>query len=120
MDYFLIHLTLLVIFRLAVITANQCKPVEVSSAGKALKNHTFRSTAVASVFECQVVCEQDLKCQSYNFFIPEKICELNDRTKEARPQDYVIDETRFYMGIWLLRGNIFIHSHFVQSLVILS
>lgn len=103
MDYFLIHLTHLVIFHLAVITAKQCKPVEVSSAGKALKNHTFRSTAVASVFECQVVCEQDLQCQSYNFFIPEKICELNDRTKEGRPQDYVTDETRFYMEIWHLR-----------------
>lgn len=110
MDYFLIHLTFLVIFYLVVTTANQCKPVKVSSAGKALKNHIFRSTAVASVFECQVLCEQDLKCQSYNFFIPEKICELNDRTKETRPQDYVTDETRFYMGIWLLRGNIFIHS----------
>lgn len=43
------------------------------------------------------MCEKELKCQSYNFVIGQKVCELNNRNKEARPDDYKPDQTRFYM-----------------------
>ena len=31
--------------------------------------------------------------------------ELNNRTKEARPEDFVRDETRFYVRRWKNRGT---------------
>ena len=74
--------------------------------GKALKGHTFKNVAITQSFECQMLCENERKCQSYNFFVSEKICELNNMTKEARPMDYVADQTRFYMGMWHIKGKI--------------
>ena len=64
----------------------QCKAVESSARGNALKNHTFKSVAVGHPVECPAICQQDPICQSYNFFIPKKLCELNDRTKETNPK----------------------------------
>ena len=90
---------------LSLAAGQQCKPSEVSANGKALKGHTFKAVVVSRPFECQILCEKELKCQSYNFFISKKICELNNMTKEARPNDYVTDENRLYMGIWLIRGK---------------
>lgn len=87
------------------VTANQqCKPAEASVNGKALKGHTFKTAVIQSLVECQVLCENELKCQSYNYFTPSKICELNDRTKEARPYSFVLDENSIYMKSWPNRG----------------
>ena len=36
-----------------------------------------------------------------------KVCELNNRTKEARPEDFILDETRFYMKRANSRGTHF-------------
>ena len=82
-----------------VAAGQQCKVAESSVRGKALKNHTFKSVAVAHPVECLAVCEKDPMCKSYNFFILKKLCELNNRTKETSPQDFVSDEESFYMRI---------------------
>ncbi|XP_027043631.1 protein kinase C-binding protein NELL2-like, partial [Pocillopora damicornis] len=37
-------------------------------------------------------------CQSYNIVILNSKCELNSRTKEARPEDFVKDKDRYYMA----------------------
>ena len=66
-----------------------CKTSERSVPGKALKGHTFKEFAVRAIV--------DPRCASYNFFIPDKVCELNSQTKETRPDDFVTDELRFYM-----------------------
>lgn len=89
---------------LRVTADQQCKPAEASVNGKALKGHTFKTSVIRSLFECQVLCENELKCQSYNYFIPSKICELNDRTKEARPYSFVPDENSVYVKSWPNRG----------------
>ncbi|XP_074630942.1 uncharacterized protein LOC141889519 isoform X3 [Acropora palmata] len=83
----------------------QCQ-VERALRGKALKNHTFRSVAVGHPLECPAIFEKDLKCQSFNFYIPRKLCELNDKNKQVEPQDFVSDGERFYIGfrIWERRG----------------
>ena len=88
-----------------VTAGQQCKAVKSSARGNALKNHTFKSVAVGHPLECPAICKQDPMCQSYNFFIPKKLCELNDRTKETNPEDFVSDEKRFYMGIRRLKGE---------------
>ena len=87
-----------------VTAGQQCKAVESSVRGKELKNHIFKSVTVGHPAKCYAVCETDLMCQSYNFFILKKLCELNDRTKEASPQDFLSDEMTFYMRIWRPRG----------------
>ena len=46
---------------------------------------------------CDVRCEQEITCQSYNYVIKVKICELNNRTKEARPENFRSDTARFYI-----------------------
>ena len=101
----LAHITLSVFYVMLwmskdVTAGQQCKAVESSVRGKALKNHAFKSVTVGHPVECNAVCEKDPRCQSYNFFTPRKLCELNDRRKETSPQDFVSDEMRFYMGIW--------------------
>ena len=37
------------------------------------------------------------KCQSYNVAMLIAICELNNRTKEARPEDFVKNKDRYYV-----------------------
>ncbi|XP_067031723.1 uncharacterized protein [Acropora muricata] len=86
---------------------DQCKQSDVSTPGKALRNHIFKSVTVTGPFECHELCESDLHCHSYNFLIFGKICELNNSTKEARSRDYVTDEARFYMRIWPPIGQSF-------------
>ncbi|XP_068686298.1 uncharacterized protein [Montipora foliosa] len=77
--------------------ANQVCNNENSVAGTFLKGHTFKTLWVKCPLECVIICDQDIKCQSLNFIFGGNICELNNRTKEARPEDFLPDSTRFYM-----------------------
>ena len=99
---------ILVLYLLNISVGKQCKTAEASISGKALMGYTFKSLAVRAPFECQVLCENTFHCQSYNFFLPRKICELNNRTKEARPRNFVTDEDRFYVRSWPNRGKVLI------------
>ena len=78
-------------------TGQQCTPSEVSIPDKALNGHTYKTTVVSGPIQCQVLCENDPKCRSYNFYILTKECEMNDETKESKPNDFVTDDQRFYM-----------------------
>ena len=80
-----------------VTTKKQCK-TEVSIPGTALKGCIFKKVLVAAPHVCVIACERERKCQSYNYVIGEKSCELNTRTKEARPENFQPDDLRFYMG----------------------
>ena len=76
---------------------NLCK-TEVSVPGMALKGFVFQKVPVAAPHVCDITCERETICQSYNYVIGEKSCELNSRTKEARPENFQPDDLRFYMG----------------------
>ncbi|XP_067030131.1 uncharacterized protein [Acropora muricata] len=78
-------------------TTNEACHGDYSVSGMFLKGHTFKTITVDSPTRCQMLCSQDIKCQSYNFIIGQHMCELNNRTKEARPEDFVDDPWRFYM-----------------------
>ncbi|XP_044165854.1 uncharacterized protein LOC114974569 isoform X2 [Acropora millepora] len=78
-------------------TTNEVCRGEYSVSGMFLKGHTFKTITVEHPTRCQMLCSQDVRCQSYNFIIGEHICELNNRTKEARPEDFGDDPRRFYM-----------------------
>ena len=71
-----------------------------------LKGHTFQAfNARPGSLDCRQACNSDVRCQSYNYVIFKDMCELNNRTKEARPQDFVRDKDRYYMTKAPKRGS---------------
>ncbi len=77
-------------------TADQC-PAQLPIYDKALKGYTFKTVVSSSAFDCLVHCHYEDRCQSYNYVIKTSICEMNNRTKEAKPEQFVSDPDRFYM-----------------------
>ena len=62
----------------------------------ALQGFVFKKFSVRAIHECDISCERELTCQSYNYVVGENLCELNDRTKEARPEHFRSDPVRVY------------------------
>ena len=86
--------------------AGQCRAGENSVNGMFLKGHTFKTVQAGSPAICMMRCEEEVRCQSYNFVIGQNICELNNRTKKARPEDFIPDDQRLYMKRAYNRGSI--------------
>ena len=71
-----------------------------------LKGHTYKSFKTApGTPGCREACLADVRCQSYNVVMFIAICELNNRTKEARPEDFVKNKDRYYMAKGPKRGD---------------
>ena len=89
------------------ITSQQCGGADIYSIYQMmLKGHTFKTfETTPGTFECRQACLADIRCQSYNVVMFKDICELNNRTKEARPEDFVKNEHRYYMAKGSKRGN---------------
>ena len=85
--------------------AVQCETKENSIGGKFLRGHTFKTCNV-ELPECFIRCDEEVTCQSFNFVIGQNLCELNNRTKEARPEDFRPDQTRLYMKRANNRGTL--------------
>ena len=83
--------------------AGQCNS-RGSDYGKMLKGHTYETFKINRPSDCVIRCENDPGCQSYNYKLEEKVCELNNRSKETRPQDYITDLTRIYMTVQFIEG----------------
>ena len=84
----------------------QCQPsAEYSIRGMFLSGHTFKTYKIEWYESCYFRCVEEVTCQSYNFVIGQNVCELNNRTKEARPEDFSPDPTRFYMKRAFNRGT---------------
>ncbi|XP_067031237.1 uncharacterized protein [Acropora muricata] len=64
--------------------------------GMMLKGHVYKTAMAGIGLECVLMCRTDDRCQSFNFVISRHLCEFNDRTKEARPKDFVTDPDRYY------------------------
>ena len=76
--------------------SQRCDQGEYSIFGKMLKGHVFKKIKVPSPAECLQACNDDLRCQSFNYVINQDVCEMNNRSKEARPEDFVPDFNRYY------------------------
>ncbi|XP_022801978.1 uncharacterized protein LOC111339568 [Stylophora pistillata] len=80
------------------ITSQQCGDDTYSIYQMMLKGHTFKSLKVRpGSSDCRQACFKDIRCHSYNVIISKSICELNNRTKEAKPEDFIKDKDRYYM-----------------------
>ena len=84
-------------FLMNLATADEQCSVRVTIPGTALKGVVLKRIPVTAPYMCDVRCEQEITCQSYNYVIKEKICELNNLTKEARPENFRSDPARFYI-----------------------
>ena len=91
------------------IATHECGIESYSIYQMMLKGHTFVTFhAHRGSLDCRQACNSDVRCQSYNYVIFLEICELNNRTKEARPEDFVRDMDRYYMMKAPKRGMVFI------------
>ena len=75
---------------------DRCR-TEVNIPGMALKGFVFKTMKVTAPYKCDVRCEREITCQSYNYIREENLCELNNRTKDARPENFRSDPARFYI-----------------------
>ena len=70
-----------------------------------LQRHIFKRITGAGLSDvCLRGCYADVRCQSFNYVFTQDICELSNRTKEARPEDYVPNPERFYFKRDYKRG----------------
>ena len=65
--------------------------------GGALLHHVYQTLKLASSIYYLRACDDDIRCQSINHVVHGEICELNNRTKEARPEDFTTDDTKVYI-----------------------
>ncbi|XP_066026868.1 leukocyte tyrosine kinase receptor-like [Pocillopora verrucosa] len=79
-----------------VIAEDQCR-IEINIRGMTLKGFVFKRMTVAAPHICDILCEREITCQSYNFNRKEQICELNNRTKDVRPENFRSDPAWFYI-----------------------
>jgi len=87
--------------------AAQCQPAaEYSIRGMFLRGHTFKTHKIKWHESCYFKCAEEVTCQSYNYVINDEVCELNNRTKEARLEDFMPDQTKFYMKRAKNRGTL--------------
>ena len=89
-----------------VTSQDSCDKGEASILGMMLRRHIFKKITGAAFGDvCLRECFRDVRCQSFNYVFTQDICELNNRTKEARPEDFVPNSERYYFRRDLNRGE---------------
>ena len=78
---------------------------EVSIFGWKLQGHVYHTVMAELGDVCVSACQKDNRCQSFNFVISVGMCEFSDRTKEARPEDFIPDPERYYFRRAINKGN---------------
>ncbi|CAH3163821.1 unnamed protein product [Porites evermanni] len=87
---------LFVLGQLLYKTVTQQCGSEVSIFGWMLQGHIYDTMLAELPHTCVQVCREDNRCQSFNWVISLLKCEFSNRTKEARPEDFISDPDRFY------------------------
>ncbi|CAH3026044.1 unnamed protein product, partial [Porites evermanni] len=99
-------MTARIVFRISVLVLLLCSavtqkcpgggPSERSILGWMLQGHVYDTLLAERPFTCVLKCREDNRCQSLNWVISLLTCELNNRTKEARPEDFIPNPDRSY------------------------
>ena len=108
-------MTARIVFRISVVAlllylaATQKCPAggrsESSIIGWMLRGHVYDTLLAELPFTCVFKCREDNRCQSFNWVISLLTCEFNNRTKEARPEDFIPNPDRSYYTRDLKRGE---------------
>ena len=78
---------------------------ESSIVGWMLRGHVYDTLLAELPFTCVFKCREENRCQSFNWVISLLTCEFNNRTKEARPEDFIPNQDRSYYPRDLRRGK---------------
>jgi len=70
----------------------------------ALIGFVYKKFSVRAFHKCDISCKRELTCQSYNYVVGENSFELNNRIKEARPEQFRSDPARVYLRRFNNRG----------------
>ena len=89
---------LLALFEVLCLVKGQCTESKYSSHQMTLQQYIFETLKTSDSFECLLACEDDVIRQSFNNVTNQEMCELNNRTREARPVDFVPNLIRYYYG----------------------
>ena len=54
-----------------------------------LRGHVVSSAPSSHISECWQVCKQNAQCQSLNYFVKRRLCEINNRTIDLAPKHMV-------------------------------
>ncbi|XP_074624240.1 uncharacterized protein LOC141882173 [Acropora palmata] len=68
----------------------------LSEHGFALLNHVYKSFLADRLVSCYISCNMQPACQSLNYNLADKTCELNNDTKYFRPKHFVEKPTFVY------------------------
>ena len=108
-------MTARIVFRISVLAlllycavSNKCPAggrSESSIVGWMLRGHVYDTLLAELPFTCVFKCREDNRCQSFNWVISRLMCEFNNRTKEARPEDFIPNQDRSYYRRDLKRGE---------------
>ena len=91
---------------------------EYSISGMMLRRLIFKKITGAPLGDvCLRECYRDVRCQSFNFVISQETCELSNRTKEARPEDFIPNSNRYYFKRDMNRGKFMYHSHLFGTII---
>ena len=99
---------LLVLSNVRYSATSYCTQTENFIKSMMLRQYVFKTFHAPTSLGCLVACEEDVRCQSFNYIITQDICELNNRTKEARPEHFIFDVNRSYYGMVRNRGKEFL------------
>ncbi|XP_015772417.1 PREDICTED: uncharacterized protein LOC107350695 [Acropora digitifera] len=69
-----------------VFAGGQCKSQKSSEFGFVLIDHVFESFPAEVLVSCYFSCNARPDCQSLNFNLANKICQLNNETRHSRPE----------------------------------
>ena len=78
---------------------------EKSILGWMLQGHVYDTLHAERPLTCVFKCREENRCQSINWVISRLMCEFNNRTKEARPEDFIPNQDRSYYRRDLQRGE---------------
>ena len=83
-------------FSSSVVDTEACEGFKPIYSG-ALLHHVYQTLKVPGSIYCLRACDDDIRCQSINHVVLGEMCELNSRTKEARPDAFTADDAKVYM-----------------------
>lgn len=86
---------------------SQCTAGQYSIKNMMLRQHIFKTFKTSNPSQCLRTCEEDVRCQSFNYVMTTDVCELNNRTKEARPEHFTASNSRYYFALIVNRGKEF-------------
>ena len=93
------YLSILVILNTAKLHEGleQCTAPTHSVYGYSLSNHVFSTRISFSLSDCVMMCGNEFRCNSLNFRLGEKSCDLNNADRYTHPEDYGPQEGSVYM-----------------------